>query len=140
MADDVHRARGARHAMSWCRDVLCNETVTDLLRENYIVWAWEMSTPELRATLRSIIRRESRLPLLAARFKPTLPFIAIMASLKSRVPRPHTIEGTWARYGRASPRYALTAGNDVCAALVVAAATPFCGRDAAQVTWMSVRR
>jgi len=57
------------------------------------VWAWDMSTPQLRATMRAIMSRQSRLPIVAHTFEPELPYIAITAAVRSQLPRLDVIEG-----------------------------------------------
>jgi len=56
-----------------------------------------MSTPQLRATMRAIVSRQSRLPIVAHTFEPELPYIAITAAVRSQLPRLDVIEGAAAR-------------------------------------------
>ena len=95
--------------LTWCHrgrldsDVWCNETVVDIVRSDFMMWVWDMSTPVLRATMRAIIARESRLPFLAASFRPTLPSTMIIATVRGRMPNIHKIDGAMGLNERMRP-------------------------------------
>ena len=49
--------KGQEEVDLFCREVLCSESIVQLLAENCVVWGWDVSSPGKMHTLRKIISR-----------------------------------------------------------------------------------